>query len=214
VTQRSKEEAHDYRYFPEPDLPPLFVDQAWLARLRDQLPELPDARRARYMDAFALGAYDADALSTDQWAAHLFEETVKAGADAKKAANWVQNDVARLRGESEPAISGAQLAEVIHLVEQGAIGISAARQLLPSVAETGRSPRALIHELGLAQVSDTAELEQAVRKVLEANPAAVADYTGGKLTAINFLKGQVMKATRGTANQSIVEDLLKRLLAS
>jgi aspartyl-tRNA(Asn)/glutamyl-tRNA(Gln) amidotransferase subunit B len=106
------------------------------------------------------------------------------------------------------------VAELIHLVEEGAIGISAARQLLPSVAETGRSPRALIDELGLAQVSDSAELEQAVLKVLEANPAAVADYKGGKLTAINFLKGQVMKATRGTANQGVVEDLLKRLLAS
>jgi aspartyl-tRNA(Asn)/glutamyl-tRNA(Gln) amidotransferase subunit B len=214
VTQRSKEEAHDYRYFPEPDLPPLFVDRAWLARLREQLPELPDARRARYMESLGLGAYDADALSTDQWAAHLFEETVAAGADAKKAANWVQNDVARLRGETEPALSGTQLAEVIRLVEDGAIGISAARQLLPSVAESGKSARALVDELGLAQVSDSAELEHTVRQILEANPAAVADYHGGKLTAINFLKGQVMKATRGTSNQGVVEDLLKRLLSA
>jgi aspartyl-tRNA(Asn)/glutamyl-tRNA(Gln) amidotransferase subunit B len=215
VTQRSKEEAHDYRYFPEPDLPPLFVDRAWLARLRDQLPELPDARRSRYVESFGLSAYDADALSIDQWAAHFFEDTVRAGADAKKAANWVQNDVARLRGESDGhVLEPRHLAEVIRLVEEGVIGISVARQLLPSIAESGKSPRALVDELGLAQVSDSSELERAVRTVLEANPAAVADYTSGKLTAINFLKGQVMRATRGTANQGVVEDLLKRLLSS
>jgi aspartyl-tRNA(Asn)/glutamyl-tRNA(Gln) amidotransferase subunit B len=215
VSQRSKEEAHDYRYFPEPDLPPLFVSREWIAELRARMPELPDARRARYMEAFGLGAYDADALSTEHWAAQLFEETVAAGADAKKAANWVQNDVARLRGESDGAafaLDAAHLAEVIRLVDDGVIGISAARQLLPSVVETGKSPRALVDERGLAQVSDSSELEAAVRGVLEANPAAVADYQSGKVTAINFLKGQVMKATRGKANPAIAEDLLRRLL--
>ena len=212
VTQRSKEEAHDYRYFPEPDLPPVFVDQSWLSRLQALLPELPDARRERYMTSFGLGAYDADALSTDQWAAQLFEETVSAGADAKKAANWIQNDVARLRVEDEPALSGSQLAELIRLVEDGAISAASARQLLPTVVETGKAPRALADELGLAQVSDSSALEATVHSVLDANPAAVADYKSGKLTAINFLKGQVMKATRGTANQVVVENLLKSLL--
>jgi aspartyl-tRNA(Asn)/glutamyl-tRNA(Gln) amidotransferase subunit B len=215
VTQRSKEEAHDYRYFPEPDLPPLFVERTWLAQLQERLPELPDARRTRYMESFGLGAYDADALSTDQWAAHLFEETVQAGADAKKVANWVQNDVARLRGDTDGRVlAPSHLAELIRLVDDGVIGISAARQLLPSVYESGKSPRALVDELGLAQVSDSSALEQAVREVLQANPAAVADYKSGKLTVINFLKGQVMKATRGKANQGVAEDLLKRLLSS
>jgi aspartyl-tRNA(Asn)/glutamyl-tRNA(Gln) amidotransferase subunit B len=216
VTQRSKEEAHDYRYFPEPDLPPLFVERAWLARLSERLPELPDQRRARYMESFGLGAYDAEALSTDQWAARLFEETVKAGADAKKAANWIQNDVARLHGEAADghALEPNHLAELIRLVDNGVIGISAARQLLPDVYATSTSPRALVEERGLAQVSDSAELEQAVREVLNANPAAVADYRAGKVSAINFLKGQVMKATRGKANPGVAEDLLHRLLAS
>src|SRR5262249_41136999 len=100
VSQRSKEEAHDYRYFPEPDLPPIFVSSEWVAALRSRLPELPDARRARYMAAFGLGAADAEALAEDQWAAHLFEETVAAGADCKKAANWIQNDVSRLRDDA------------------------------------------------------------------------------------------------------------------
>jgi aspartyl-tRNA(Asn)/glutamyl-tRNA(Gln) amidotransferase subunit B len=216
VSQRSKEQAHDYRYFPEPDLPPVFVDEAWLGRLRSLLPELPDARRARYMTQFGLGAYDAESLSTDQWAARLFEDTVAVGADAKKAANWIQNDVARLRGESSDGqtLEAGHLAELIRLVDQGVIGISSARQLLPTVYATGRAPAALVEEQGLAQVSDTAALEQTVREVLAAHPAPVADYRSGKLTAINFLKGQVMKASRGKANPSVVEELLKQHLSA
>src|SRR5216684_1068411 len=215
VTQRSKEEAHDYRYFPEPDLPPLFVERAWVAELRARLPELPDARRTRYMAAFGLGTYDAEALSTDGLAAKLFEDTVRAGADAKKAANWIQNDVARLRDapENGHALQPEHLAELIRLVDDGVIGISAARQVLPEVQRTGKSPRGLIEELGLAQVSDTSALEDAAREAIELNPAAVADYKSGKETAINFLKGQVMKATRGKANPAVAEELLRKLLS-
>jgi len=210
VSQRTKEEAHDYRYFPEPDLPPMFVEAAWLSDLRARLPELPDARAARYRGAFGLGAYDAEQLSTDLSAASLFEQTVAAGADAKKAANWIQNDVARLpsNGRLEPR----HLAELIALVDRGTLGSSAARQLLPEVFRTGKAPTALVEELGLAQVSDTAELEAAVRSVVDANPAAVADYRAGKATAINFLKGQVMKQTRGKANPAVAEELLRKLL--
>jgi aspartyl-tRNA(Asn)/glutamyl-tRNA(Gln) amidotransferase subunit B len=166
------------------------------------------------MQSFGLGAYDAEALSTDQWAAQLFESTVAAGADAKKAANWIQNDVARLRGDAVDgrALEASHLAELIRLVDDGVIGISSARQILPAVYESGRSPAALVEEQGLAQVSDTGALEQTVREVLAANPAPVADYRSGKLTAINFLKGQVMKASRGKANPTVVEELLKSLL--
>lgn len=217
VSQRSKEEAHDYRYFPEPDLPPIFVSADWIERLRAQLPELPDARRLRYMTTFGLGSADAEALAVDQWAARLFEETVAAGADAKKAANWIQNDVARLyddSGSNGRSLDAAHLAELIRLVDEAVVGISAARAtLLPSVFETGRSPRSLVDELGLAQVSDSSALEATIREVIDANPAPVADYRGGKVTAINFLKGQVMKATRGNANPTVAEELLKRLLA-
>jgi aspartyl-tRNA(Asn)/glutamyl-tRNA(Gln) amidotransferase subunit B len=214
VSQRSKEEAHDYRYFPEPDLPPLFVERAWVAELRARLPELPDARRSRYIAAFGLGTYDAEAVSTDGLAARLFEDTVRAGADAKKAANWIQNDVARLReanGDGH-AVKPEHLAELIRLVDDGVIGISAARQVLPEVQRTGQSPRGLIEELGLAQVSDTSALEEAAREAIAANPAAVADYKSGKETAINFLKGQVMKATRGKANPLVAEEALRKLL--
>jgi aspartyl-tRNA(Asn)/glutamyl-tRNA(Gln) amidotransferase subunit B len=216
VSQRSKEQAHDYRYFPEPDLPPLFVERAWVEQLRARLPELPDARRIRYVRSFALSAYDAEALSTDGETARLFEDTVSAGADAKKAANWIQNDVARLRGDSADdrhELNPKHLAELIQLVDDGVIGISAARQVLPEVHRSGKSPRGLVEELGLAQVSDTSALEEAARAAIEANPAAVADYKAGKDSAINFLKGQVMKATRGKANPAIAEDLLRKLLA-
>ncbi len=216
VTQRSKEEAHDYRYFPEPDLPPLFIERAWLEQLRRRLPELPDARRRRYMDAFSLSAYDAEALSTDSAAAQLFEDTVRVGADPKKAVNWIQNDVSRLRADSSSdghTLEPEQLAELIRLVDDGVIGISAARQVLPEVYRTGRSPGSLIQELGLAQVSDASALEEAARVTLEANPAAVADYRTGKLAAINRLKGQLIKATGGKANPAVAEELLRKLLA-
>jgi aspartyl-tRNA(Asn)/glutamyl-tRNA(Gln) amidotransferase subunit B len=215
VTQRSKEEAHDYRYFPEPDLPPLFVERAWLEQLRQRLPELPDARRARYMQTFSLGAYDAELLSTDGAAAQLFEDTVRAGADPKKAVNWIQNDVSRLgesTGNDGRVLKPEHLAELIRLVDDGVIGISAARQVLPEVYRTGKRPAGLIDELGLAQVSDITALQEAARAAIEANPAAVADYKSGKAAAIFFLKGQVMKATRGKANQAVAEDLLRELL--
>jgi aspartyl-tRNA(Asn)/glutamyl-tRNA(Gln) amidotransferase subunit B len=214
VSQRSKESAHDYRYFPEPDLPPLFVERAWLDELRAGLPELPDARRVRYMQAFGLGIYDAELLSTDTASAELFEATVAAGADAKKAANWVLNDVARLRHETgaDFLLDPLHLAELIDLLDKNVIGMAAARELLQQSVRTNKRPRALVDELGLAQVSDSAALESAVRQAIEANPAAVADYKSGKATAINFLKGQVMRTTRGKANPAVAEQLLRELL--
>jgi aspartyl-tRNA(Asn)/glutamyl-tRNA(Gln) amidotransferase subunit B len=215
VTQRSKEEAHDYRYFPEPDLPPLFIERAWLEQLRQRLPELPDARRARYMQTFALSAYDAEALSTDGVAAQLFEATVRAGADPKKVANWIQNDVSRLPAEDGGGhtLQPEHLAEIIRLVDDGVIGMSAARQVLPEVHRTGKSPRGLIDALGLAQVSDVSALEAAARAAIAANPAAVADYKSGKVAAIFYIKGQLMKAMAGKANQAVAEELLRKLLA-
>jgi aspartyl-tRNA(Asn)/glutamyl-tRNA(Gln) amidotransferase subunit B len=214
VSQRTKEEAHDYRYFPEPDLPPLFVGREWVDELRRRLPELPDARRERYRSTFGLGPYDAEQLSIEPATADYFEATIAAGADPKKAANWIQNDLARLRAESgqEGQLAPRQLAELIRLVDAGAIGGSAAKQVLEASFRSGKEPRALVDELGLAQVSDAGELEAAVRAAIESQPAAVADYRSGKTTAINFLKGQVMKATRGKANPAVVEALLRDAL--
>jgi len=216
VTQRSKEQAHDYRYFPEPDLPPLFIERAWLDQLRRRMPELPDARRARYMNTFALSAYDAAALSTDGVAAQLFEDTVRLGADPKKAVNWIQNDVSKLRAESTDdglTLQPEHLAELIALVDEGVVGISMAKQLLPEVYRLGTRPRMLIDQRGLAQVSDGTALELSVQAVIDASPAAVADFKSGKAAAIFYLKGQVMKATSGKANPAVAEELLRKLLA-
>jgi aspartyl-tRNA(Asn)/glutamyl-tRNA(Gln) amidotransferase subunit B len=208
--------AHDYRYFPEPDLPPLFIERAWLDELRERLPELPDARRKRYMDAFGLGAYDAEALSTDILAARLLEATVNVGADPKKVANYVLNDVARLRPEHdeqlEPTVVAPRLKGLIELVDAGVLNSSSARQVLLAMIIEGLDPSMVVAQLGLAQVSNSSELEEAVRAAIDAHPAAVADYKAGKDTAINFLKGQVMKTTRGKANPAIAEDLLRKLL--
>ena len=213
VSQRSKEQAHDYRYFPEPDLPPLFIDRAWLAELTGRLPELPDARRGRYMERFGLSAYDAEALSTDTASARLFEDTVALGADPKKVVNWVQNDIARLRTESDAlTLPPAHLAALIRLVDEGVIGISAARQVLPEVYRSGAAPGDVVDRLGLVQVSDEGAIEDAARSAIDGHPAAVADYRAGKASAINFLKGQVMKATRGKANPAVAEAALRRLL--
>ncbi|GAC1318613.1 MAG: Asp-tRNA(Asn)/Glu-tRNA(Gln) amidotransferase subunit GatB [Chloroflexota bacterium] len=213
VSQRSKEQAHDYRYFPEPDLPPLFIDRAWLAELTTRLPELPEARRARYMERFGLTAYDAEALSTDVAGARLFEDTVGLGADPKKVANWVQNDIARLRTDQEATtLDPAHLAALIRLVDDGVIGMSAARQVLPEVCRSGAAPREVVDRLGLVQVSDEGAIEAAARTAIDGNPAAVSDYRAGKASAINFLKGQVMKATRGKANPAVAEAALRRLL--
>jgi aspartyl-tRNA(Asn)/glutamyl-tRNA(Gln) amidotransferase subunit B len=214
VTQRTKEEAHDYRYFPEPDLPPLFVAREWVAELRAKLPELPDARRARYMHSYGLSAYDAELLSVDTSTAEFFEASITAGADAKKAANWIQNDLARLRSDAAHGqLTPAHLAELIALVDAGTVNTPAARQVLEASFQSGKSPRTLVDELGLAQVSDASALEEAVKAAIDANPAAVADYKAGKATAINFLKGQVMRATRGKANPAVAEDLLRQHLA-
>ncbi len=214
VSQRTKEEAHDYRYFPEPDLPPLFVEREWLAHLRAALPELPDARRERYRASYGLSLYDAEQLSVDPGTASFFDATVAAGADPKKAANWVQNDLARLRAEAdhEGRLVPEHLAQLLGLVDAGAVSGSAAKQVLDAAFRSGREPRALVDELGLGQVSDTGALEATVRTVLEANPTAVKDYRSGKTTAINFLKGQVMKASRGKANPAVAEALLRQRL--
>jgi aspartyl-tRNA(Asn)/glutamyl-tRNA(Gln) amidotransferase subunit B len=139
---------------------------------------------------------------------------VREGADAKKVANWVQNEVARLRWETADGgrLQPRQLAQLIRLVDDGTVSSSAARQVLATVYQTGKDPRSVVDELGLAQVSDVSALEEAARAAIEANPAAAADYRAGKTTAMNFLKGQVMKATRGKANPAVAEELLRKLL--
>ncbi len=218
---RSKEEAHDYRYFPEPDLPPLVVDPALVERLRRELPELPRARAARYRDDLGLSAYDAGLLVADLAVAGFFEAALdlygKGPEAAKKVANWLVGDVARLANDAGTGPSGwrltpAHLAAVLKLVDAGTIGGPGAKQVVEEVFRTGEAPDAVVRKKGLAQVSDEGAIEAAVDKVLAASPGEVERYRGGRKNLMGFFVGQVMKETKGKANPGIVNALLRKKL--
>jgi aspartyl-tRNA(Asn)/glutamyl-tRNA(Gln) amidotransferase subunit B len=218
---RSKEEAHDYRYFPEPDLPPLVVAPELVERVRRELPELPQARAARYRRDLGLSAYDAGVLTADRHVAEFFDATLAAyGAGpeaAKKVANWLTGDVARLANEAgtEPPawrLTPAALAEILRLVDAGAIGGPGAKQVVEEVFRTGDDPRAVIQRKGLAQVSDEGAIEAVVDRVLAANPGEVEKYRGGRKNLLGFFVGQVMKEMRGKGNPAVVNALLRRKL--
>ena len=215
---RSKETSDDYRYFPEPDLPPLRVDAAWLARIRGELPELPAARRARYRDALGLSEYDAAVLVADADAGALFEATLAAGKDLepKPVANWVTGDYLRIRNAADRrvVVNPAALAELVRLVGDGSINRTSARGVLEAHAETGERIDEIVSRLGLRQISDADALGAIVDEVIAANPAAVADVRAGKAQAIGFLVGQVMKATRGQANAAVAQAALRERLGA
>jgi aspartyl-tRNA(Asn)/glutamyl-tRNA(Gln) amidotransferase subunit B len=214
---RSKETSDDYRYFPEPDLPPLRVDSAWLTGIREGLPELPAARRARYVEALGLSAYDAAVLTADADAGRLFEATLAAapGLEAKPVANWVTGDYLRARNAaSEPvAVAPAALADLVGRVAAGSINRTSAREVFEAHVATGEPIGAIVQRLGLSQISDAGALGPIVDEVLAANPAAVADVRAGKPQAIGFLVGQVMKATRGQANAAVAQAAIRARLA-
>jgi aspartyl-tRNA(Asn)/glutamyl-tRNA(Gln) amidotransferase subunit B len=212
---RSKETSDDYRYFPEPDLPPLRVDAAWLATVRGQLPELPAARRTR-LEGLGLTAYDAAVLTADADAGRLFDATIAArpGIEPKPVANWVTGDYLRLRNAAaEPiAIDPGELAALIGRVADGSINRASAQKVLEAHAATGESVEAAVRRLGLAQISDAGALGSVVDEVLAANPGAVADFRAGKAQAIGFLVGQVMKASKGQANADVAQAALRERL--
>ncbi len=216
---RVKETSDDYRYFPEPDLPPLHLDPAWLDELRAGLPELPAARRERYQAALGLSAYDAAVLVADPDAVRLFEATLAAdGAlDPKQAANWVTGDYLRLRNQATGPIDVAppELAALIRLVGDGLISRANAREVLELHIASGDATQSIVDARGFRQISDSASLGATVDEVLAANPAAVADYRAGKVEVVGFLVGQVMKATRGQANAALAQAAVReRLMAS
>jgi aspartyl-tRNA(Asn)/glutamyl-tRNA(Gln) amidotransferase subunit B len=204
-SQRSKEFAQDYRYFPEPDLPPLEIDPAWVEELRASLPELPSARRARLMESFGISEYDAGQVTEEAATADLFEATVAAGAPPKQAANWIIG--------SRPVLDAARLAELIQLVVAGTINRDQGHEVLEQAQASGRTPSEIVRERGLSQVSDEAELTQIVDRVIAENPQAVADYRAGKAKAIGPLVGRVVAATGRRANPQVVNQLLLRRLS-
>ena len=215
---RVKETSDDYRYFPEPDLPPLHLDAAWLADLRAGLPELPTARRQRYREVLGLTAYDAGVLVAEPEATALFEATLAVDPDleAKSVANWVIGDFLRLRnaGQASPTIAPGELAAIIRAVADGSISRAQGREVLDEHVLSGSGAGAIIAARGLRQITDTDALAVVVARVLAENPSAVADYRAGKLQAVGFLVGQVMKATRGQANAALAQAAVREQLES
>ena len=217
VAQRSKESAHDYRYFPEPDLTPIVVDEAWENRLRESMPELPQARRARFIGEHGLSEYDASVLIAEKVVADYFEQTVNAGAPGKQAANWIMGDLQAWLTDKKVAIDAipmtpAHLAEMIGLIEDGTISGKIAKDLLPEMCESGASPAALVKYKGLAQISDSSVLEELGAELIAANPGPADDFRNGSERAIGFFVGQMMKATKGQANPKLANDIIRKLL--
>jgi aspartyl-tRNA(Asn)/glutamyl-tRNA(Gln) amidotransferase subunit B len=217
ISMRSKEEAHDYRYFPEPDLPPVLVDAERIARIRVAMPELPDARRRRFVDAFGLPDYDAGQLTQSRGLADYFEATVQAGAPPKASSNWIMGELARSLNEHGADIASSpleaqRLAGLIALVEKGTISGSMAKDVFEKMYASNRTADAIVAAEGLAQIDDEAQIAGMVADVLAAHPDAVAQYRGGKTSTFGFFVGKVMKAAAGRANPKRVNELLKKAL--
>ena len=221
VSMRSKEEAHDYRYFPDPDLPLLVVDREWIRQVERFMPELPESRRQRFVTQYALSEYDAGVLATTRALADFFEEAAKLSGQPKAAANWIMGDLLRfykdsntdIKDLSNSPVKPKMLADMISLVEQGTISGKIAKTVMEEMCATGKAPQAIIEEKGLVQISNTDEIEKIISKVLDDNPKPVEQYRQGKTGNFGFFVGQVMKATGGRANPQTVNEILKKRLA-
>jgi aspartyl-tRNA(Asn)/glutamyl-tRNA(Gln) amidotransferase subunit B len=217
LSMRSKEEAHDYRYFPEPDLPPLVVTEARVAAVRGTMPELPEARRQRFVAKYGLPAYDAGVLTSSSGLADYFERVAAASGNAKAASNWVMGELLRTLKERGTAVeqvplTPAALAGLIALVDKGTISSSIAKEVFAKMYDTGRSAEDIVAAEGLAQNSDEGALLAIVRDVIAANTATVEEYRAGKTKGFGFLVGQIMKGSGGKANPQLANELLKREL--
>ncbi|MEW5897826.1 MAG: Asp-tRNA(Asn)/Glu-tRNA(Gln) amidotransferase subunit GatB [Bacillota bacterium] len=217
LPMRSKEEAHDYRYFPEPDLVPLVIDRRWVEEIRASLPELPDRRRQRYMEQFGLPAYDASVLTATIELAEYFEACTAHYPDAKTVSNWVMGDLSRLLNAHNLEITRCrirpeQLARMLRLIDQGTISGKIAKTVFEEMFATGSDPERIVKEKELVQITDEGAIAAVVEEVIANHPKVVEDYRAGKDKALGFLVGQVMKATRGKANPELVNRLLKERL--
>lgn len=213
ILMRVKEGSDDYRYFPEPDLVNLYIDDNWKERVRLEIPELPDARKDRYVSELGLPAYDAHVLTLTKEMSDFFEETIREGADAKLASNWLMGEVlAYLNAEQkelqESALTPVGLAGMIKLITSGTISSKIAKKVFKELIENGGDPEQIVKDKGLVQISDEGELRKIVAEVLDANAQSIEDYKNGKDRALGFLVGQMMKATKGKANPQLVNKLL------
>ncbi|MFW5996219.1 MAG: Asp-tRNA(Asn)/Glu-tRNA(Gln) amidotransferase subunit GatB [Halanaerobiaceae bacterium] len=214
LSMRGKEEAHDYRYFPEPDLVPLAIDGEWISDLREKLPELPYKRKQRFIEEYGLPEYDAGVLTDSRALADFFEEGVQEFADPKTVSNWVMGEFLRLLKEEEMVIAdcnvnGSSLGQLLQLMDNGTISNKIAKEVFEEMFKTGKAPEEIVEDRGLKQISDEDKLEEIVEQVIEDNPDAVEDIRGGKDRAIGYLVGQVMKETRGKANPQMVNQMFR-----
>lgn len=225
VSQRSKEYAHDYRYFPEPDLPPLVLNREWVEKIGSKLPELPEARRDRFVAEYSLSLYDANLLTSSRAMADYFETCQRVGAlhslslpkRAKTVSNWLLGEFSRLLNATNTEISDCrvspeQLCQLLDLIQKGSISGTSAKVVFEEMFNTGKDTTDIITQRGLSQISDTQEVKEIVSQVITANAQAVADYKAGKPQALTFLVGQVMRVTTGRANPKLVNELLKKKL--
>jgi aspartyl-tRNA(Asn)/glutamyl-tRNA(Gln) amidotransferase subunit B len=213
ILMRVKEGADDYRYFPEPDLVDLYIDEAWKEKVRAEIPELPDARKARYVTELDLPAYDAMVLTQSINTADFFEATLKAGADPKQAANWIMGEVmaylnAQNKELADLPLTPEALAKMIGLIENGTISSKIAKKVFTELVKNGGDPEQIVKEKGLVQISDEGALRDLIMPIIEANKQSLIDYKNGKDRALGFLVGQVMKATKGQANPPLVNKII------
>lgn len=215
---RSKEEAHDYRYFPEPDLVPIVLEPAYIEKIKSELPELPEAKKQRYIDEYKLPEYDAGVLTTTGVTARFFEDAVAQYNEPKQISNWMMVEIPPLLKENEVSmenisITPAQLVELLKLVKNNEISGNTGKEVLKEMFSTGKNPGDIVKEKGLAQMSDTGELEAIIEKIVSDNPKSVEDIGAGNEKAYGFLTGQVMKATKGKANAQVANEIIRAVVA-
>jgi aspartyl-tRNA(Asn)/glutamyl-tRNA(Gln) amidotransferase subunit B len=219
VSMRSKEKAHDYRYFPEPDLLPVHVSDAWQEEVRRSLPELPEAKRARLIAEYKITAYDAEVLATSMELSNYFEAAIKGGASGKNTANWMQTELLRRLNDSgklieESPVSAAAMGELVKLVESGHITAAIGKRVFATMFESGRGAADIIAVEGLAQTVDTSAIERVAREVIEKSPENVAKFKSGNEGVFKFFVGQVMRATKGQANPQVVNEIVRKILSA
>lgn len=214
LSMRTKEEADDYRYFPEPDIPPLVISREWVEEVRKNLPELPDAKKERLINEHGLPEYDAEVITNSRALAEFYDETVKVFNDPKTVSNWIMGEFSKQLNAENIEVKDAKvtpncLAKLLSLIEKGTISGKIAKKVFAEMFATGKDPEAIVKEKGMVQISDEGQLKEIVDEVIAKNPQSIEDFKAGKDKALGFLIGQVMKATRGKANPGIVNKLIK-----
>jgi aspartyl-tRNA(Asn)/glutamyl-tRNA(Gln) amidotransferase subunit B len=219
IPMRSKEEAHDYRYFPDPDLMPVIVDQKWKVEISKMMPELPEKRRDRFIEQYSLPGYDADILTSSRDLADYYEKILTVTDDYKSASNWVMTEVLKIVNDQKISIaqflvSAENLGKLIKMINENIISGKIAKEIFPEMLKANQDPNEIVKEKNLIQITDSSEIEKAIDKILSANPKQVEEFLSGKDKVLGFFVGQIMKETKGKANPTIVNELLKNKLES